>query len=48
MVDLFDEEGMLEEINADDLIIEVEEQAMMTKEKANQRILKKQQKGTKG
>ena len=48
VVDLFDEEGMLEEINADDLIIEVEEQAMMTKEKANQRILKKQQKGSKG
>lgn len=42
VVDLFDEDGMLEEINADDLVIEVDEKEMMTKEKQKQRVLKKQ------
>jgi hypothetical protein len=47
VVDLFDEEGMLEEITPDQLVIEVDEKEMMAKDKAKQRTLKKQNKGDK-
>jgi len=33
VVDLFDEEGMLEEISPDQLVIEVDEKEMMAKDK---------------
>ena len=45
VVDLFDEEGMLEEITPDQLVIEVDEKEMMTKDKAKQKTLKRQNKG---
>lgn len=41
VVDLFDEDGMLEEITPDQLVIEAEEKEMMAKDKVKQRVLKK-------
>lgn len=41
VVDLYDEEGMLEEITPDQLVIEVDEKEMMAKDKVKQRLLKK-------
>lgn len=41
VVDLFDEDGMLEEITPDQLVIEVDEKEMMAKDKVKQRVLKK-------
>ena len=47
VVDLFDEEGMLEEISPDQLVIEVDEKEMMAKDKVKQKTLKKQNRGDK-
>jgi EAL domain-containing protein (putative c-di-GMP-specific phosphodiesterase class I) len=47
VVDLFDEEGMLEEISPDQLVIEVDEKEMMEKDKVKQKTLRKQNKGDK-
>ena len=47
VVDLFDEEGMLEEISPDQLVIEVDEKEMMAKDKVKQKTLRKQNKGDK-
>ncbi len=47
VVDLYDEEGMLEEITPDQLVIEVDEKEMMAKDKVKQRLLKKQGKDVK-
>lgn len=41
VVDLFDEDGMLEEITPDQLVIEADEKEMMAKDKVKQRVLKK-------
>ncbi len=41
VVDLFDEDGMLEEITPDQLVIEADEREMMAKDKVKQRVLKK-------
>jgi hypothetical protein len=43
VVDLYDEEGMLEEIDPDNLIIEEDEQAIMAKDKKKKKEGKKQQ-----
>lgn len=43
VVDLYDEEGMLEEIDPDNLIIEEDEQVMMAKDKKKKKEGKKQQ-----